>query len=85
MNSDERRYLARFLATSRVALGLDGRTQTPKNAETAPAADDPHAEAIRSCSQVNDAPSPRPRSRSAAARFSGTALRRHPLPPAPLR
>ena len=83
MNSDERRYLARFLATSRAALGLDGRTQTP-NAETAPAADDPHAEAIRSCSQVNDSSSPRPRSRSVAARFSATALRRNPLLPAPL-
>ncbi|MEA3153315.1 MAG: hypothetical protein QOK44_904 [Betaproteobacteria bacterium] len=83
MNSDASPYLARFLATSRVALGLDMRPVTP-HPDTATATDDPCAEAIRSCSQVDDSSSPRPRSRSVGARFSGTALRRHPLPPAPL-
>jgi hypothetical protein len=59
MDSDQSRYIARFLATSRVALGLDIRTETP-HPETATAADDRPAKAMRSYSRVDDFNEPPP-------------------------
>jgi hypothetical protein len=73
MNSDASPYLARFLAISRVALGLDMRPETP-HPETGTPTDDPCPKAMRSRSRVDDSSRSRRRSRSV----------RHVSSPAPI-